>query len=235
MVGGVLACGVGAFYGGNEVENGSKDAEDVLLGEAIERVCAMFIYIELPGNIEFNAFDLRISEDVHARLSTVSGFQVEDLQLIHHYTTSTYLTIAGPEPFVQEAWQIHVPREAYQHPYLMHSILGLAALHLHHTEGHQSWHESATRHYNLALSSSKHALSNVNEGNCRSLFAFSGIIVILALDLPLGPPGHKMISNPVSELVQISTLVRGSKHIVDSSSQSLRTGTLAALIPDGFL
>lgn len=120
----------------------------------------------------------------------------------------------------------------------MHSLLAIAALHRNSLPGigglpHS--HVSVLRHYDHALATSKLAMSDVNAGNCTSLFAFSALIAMSSLALPLHSPGHPF-DNPVAELVQIFTLVRGSMHIIKKvESDGLKVGTLAALIPDGFL
>ena len=138
---------------------------------------------------------------------------------------------------MQEAWQAQVPREAYAHPYLMHSLLALAALHRNSLaaagEPRHS-HTSAIRHYNNALATSKPAMSDVNTDNCASLFVFSALIALIAMALPLHSPGRRL-DDPVAEFMQISALVRGSKTIVHADFYRVKAGSLAALIPADFL
>ena len=156
---------------------------------------------------------------------------------MHHYSTSTYLTLAGHDPKMQEAWQVQVPREAYLHAYLMHSLLALAALHrnsMAEADELRNSHESAFRHYNHALATSKPALNNVNADNCSSLFVFSAVVAMIALALPLHSP-DRQIDDPVAELLQISTLVRGSKSIVHAEFDRIKDGSLAALFHGNFL
>ena len=156
---------------------------------------------------------------------------------MHHYSTSTYLTLAGHDVKVQKAWQIQVPIEAYSHPYLMHGLLALAALHqnsLAEAGTRRDSHPSALRHYNYSLATSKIALSNVNTNNCTSLFVFSAVIATTALALPLHSPNYQ-INNPIDELMQITTLIRGSKSIVLVEYDYVKAGSLADLLPDGFL
>ena len=138
---------------------------------------------------------------------------------------------------MQQAWQVQVPIEAYSYPYLMHSLLALAALHrnsLTRTGQSQNSEAPALRHYNQALATSKSALCNVNAESCNSLFVFSAVIAMIALALPLHCPGHQF-DDPIVELMQIATLVRGSKSIVHAELDRVRTGSLAALFPEGFL
>ena len=156
---------------------------------------------------------------------------------MHLYSTSTCLTLAGPDPKVQEAWQVQVPIEAYSHQYLMHSLLAFTALHrnsLSGAQGRRISHESALRHYDHALATSKGALSNVTTENRTSLFVFSAFVATTALAFPLHSPDHQL-DDPVLELMRIIALVRGSKSILHTELDHIRTGPLAALIPNSFL
>ncbi|KAH8823585.1 hypothetical protein DL96DRAFT_1559411 [Flagelloscypha sp. PMI_526] len=63
------------------------------------------------------------------------GLSMYDLELIHHFTTTTavsLLDIHGIEsPQVLGIYQRNAPRLALAHPFLMHSLLAVSALHLH--------------------------------------------------------------------------------------------------------
>lgn len=156
---------------------------------------------------------------------------------MHHYSTSTYLTLAGDDAMMQEAWRVQVPIEAYSNPYLMHSLLALAALHrnsLPRAGRPQSSLASVISHYDNALASSKPALNNVNADNCTNLSVFSAVVTMIAYALPLHSPGNQL-DDPISELLQISTLVRGSSSIVRAELGRVKAGSLAALLPSDFL
>ena len=119
----------------------------------------------------------------------------------------------------------------------MHGLLALAALHRISLLGggeSRHLHASALRHYNDALADSKAALCNVDANNCTSLFLFSAVIATLTLALPLHSPSNQL-ENPVAELSQIATLVRGSKTIVLPELSRLKAGSLGDLIPRDFL
>lgn len=156
---------------------------------------------------------------------------------MHHYSTSTYLTLAGRDVIMQEAWRVQVPIEAYSNPYLMHSLLAVAALHrnsLPSADKSQCSLASAISHYNSALASSKPVLNNVNADNCTSLFVFSAVIAMIAYAIPLHSPEHQL-DDPISELLQISRLVRGCSSILRAEFGRVKAGSLAALLPSDFL
>ena len=55
-----------------------------------------------------------------------------ELELLHNFTTETYLTLAG-NPRVEDFWRITVVQSALQCDYAMRAILAVSALHLAHT------------------------------------------------------------------------------------------------------
>jgi hypothetical protein len=85
-------------------------------------------------------------------LSTLT-LQMNDLELLHHYTTSTYLTLTQDSPEHEHVWQIVVPQLAVKHPFLMHGILASSALHLAHVlpERQQEYTVLAANHESMAL------------------------------------------------------------------------------------
>ena len=119
----------------------------------------------------------------------------------------------------------------------MHGLLALAALHRISLLGggeSRHLHASTLRHYNDALATSKPALCNVDADNCTSLFLFSAVIATLTLALPLHFLSHQF-DDPVAELSQIATLVRGSKTIVLPGLARLKAASLGDLIPRDWL
>lgn len=58
-------------------------------------------------------------------------FTLEDMQLLHHWTTKVYL-FNIPEPDADDEkwiWSESVVEVAFQHPFLLHGVLAIAALH----------------------------------------------------------------------------------------------------------
>lgn len=119
----------------------------------------------------------------------------------------------------------------------MHGLLALTALHQNSVEeSHDQgfWRAPALAHYDLALAKSKLELTNVTEENCWSLFVFSSVIVIFALASPLSLGGQRL-QGPVTELIQVSKLVRGSSSLVQTQRLRTQSGPLSPLYPEGFL
>ncbi|KAH8824092.1 hypothetical protein DL96DRAFT_1468678, partial [Flagelloscypha sp. PMI_526] len=63
------------------------------------------------------------------------GYDISDLELIHHFTTCTVHTLLDVYGLhssdVLTMYQRRTPRLAFAHPFLMHAILSFASLHLH--------------------------------------------------------------------------------------------------------
>ncbi|EKG12901.1 C6 transcription factor [Macrophomina phaseolina MS6] len=54
-----------------------------------------------------------------------------DLELLHHFTVSTALTLSTT-PELQNWWRIEVPNLAFSHPFVMRALLALSGIHLAH-------------------------------------------------------------------------------------------------------
>lgn len=169
-----------------------------------------------------------------------SALNVNDLELMHHYTTDTYQTLSDHNEF-GTIWQHYVPEEALAHPFLMHGLLSLSALHLiaqHGEHTHASpalckYTELATMHQNLALVAFRPQLAAIDASNCTAVFAFSCMIAALAFAyerfIPqTGPHAH----DPVGALLQDFALFRGVEGVLQVHADRIRAGRLGPLIED---
>ncbi|KAL1884036.1 hypothetical protein Daus18300_000145 [Diaporthe australafricana] len=102
---------------------------------------------------------------------------MDDMALLHHWTTSTSRTIVGLSG-ADYWWQEAFPRVAFGHPFLMHGILSLAALHLAHThvgDDRKRYMADAARRQNLALPGFGQAIANMSEANSDAIFACASV------------------------------------------------------------
>ena len=173
--------------------------------------------------------------DTTAVTAPSKEFSLEDLGLVHLFTHATCFSLAGSHLQQQYAWQILAPQEALSQPHLVHGILSIAALHRVYLENDTDSRslDTAVHHYGIALSKSREALAQLSEQNSSSLFALSQLIAIIALGLPISPASRPM-ADPVEEIIQIATLMRGSREIVATHSTTIRKGPMAAMIRQGF-
>lgn len=157
---------------------------------------------------------------------------MKDLELLHHYATSTYLTLTRGRKELEEIWKIIVPQLALEHPFLMHGVLAISALHLAYLrpEHQQEYAIIAANHENIALPFFRTNSSNISEKNCSAVLAFSGLVMIYAMasqqdeDLLFadskGPEG-------VPEWLQ---LLRGTYALLSSVWHLLAAGPMASLL-----
>lgn len=108
-------------------------------------------------------------------------FDIATLKLLHFYTTTTSLTLYAL-PSRHRVWTTIVPEIAFLHPFLLHGLLAITALHRARLQSDPTsslWAEASFHHQN-ALSLFRSALSNVTIENCDACFAFSSILAIYA-------------------------------------------------------
>ncbi|OBT77053.1 hypothetical protein VF21_02900 [Pseudogymnoascus sp. 05NY08] len=118
-------------------------------------------------------------------LPSISGLLLQsqldgsDSTLLHHYITSTSLSLAT-DARTKRVWQVTVPHIASQFPFLLHGILACAALHLAYLDPSQG-KELMIRgrvHQDRAMPLFRSAIENPNRDNCDAVFAFSHLLVI---------------------------------------------------------
>ena len=162
------------------------------------------------------------------------GLPVQDLELMHHYSTSTCFTMTD-ESDLCSLWQTDIPRLALDHPFLLHGILALAALHLHHTNPQSStpcqpvYTEIASIHQDLALSSYRIQLQSINEANCHALFAFSSVLGALSYGF-IQQSQDLDDKSFVKNVVDVFDLLVGAKVVVIEAQSWLKQGKLAPLL-----
>ena len=154
---------------------------------------------------------------------------------MHLYTVATCTTLE-PSPELREMWQVSAPKEAASHPFLMHCLLAMAALHQISlgTEDHERYLTLAVKHHNRALAGSKPELEHISERNCHALFVFSAMIAASALALPVCR-NLATLEDPVREIAQVAILMRGSNTIVQTGFQWLQNGKFRPLLHHVFL
>ncbi|KAL2023329.1 hypothetical protein VTK56DRAFT_3067 [Thermocarpiscus australiensis] len=157
---------------------------------------------------------------------------VFDLELLHHFTTSTYktLSMSGPQDETERLWQIEVPKLAFVHVFLLHQILAFSCLHLAYLHPHrrQEYSLRASHHQTVGIRGMRMALANISTENCHALFAAAIILFVSALaasstnsDAAEGPA--------VDKLVDVWLLVKGIGSVLNSSHHLLRAGPLSEL------
>ncbi|KAJ5121098.1 uncharacterized protein N7515_009059 [Penicillium bovifimosum] len=152
----------------------------------------------------------------NAETSTASTLNLHDLELIMQWCTTTFHTLSRSER-TDPIWRDLVPKEALSHPFLMHGILALSALHLARTGPELSQRPSylnrAVAHQNQALALFRGMLGDVKESNAKAMFAFAGIVVIYTFAFPHTPDTQDPWSC-IDDLYQVLVLTRGVQQVI---------------------
>ncbi|PCH05259.1 Short-chain dehydrogenase/reductase SDR [Penicillium occitanis (nom. inval.)] len=150
--------------------------------------------------------------------SLPADLHLRDLELMHHYCLEGYKSISQDDAFAQP-FQKEVPKIALSHPFLMHGVLALSAVHLAYLNKNgdrvNEYDELAAGHQTLALALFRKELDNITPSNSAALFVFSSIATVLAFASPQITGMHSL--SPIDEMLQISTLCRGIAEILQTS------------------
>ncbi|RAH69772.1 Zn(II)2Cys6 transcription factor [Aspergillus aculeatinus CBS 121060] len=158
-----------------------------------------------------------------------SDLAIADLELLHHYTTSTAYTFSA-NPTLQTLWRVEVPKVGFTAPYTLRAILALSALHLASLRpGQQKDHYLglASTHHDAALRLATPAIAQLTPTNATPLFLFSALssFICCAKPLKLGNfllwEGH--------EIANWLLLIKGTGTIVAVAEDTLKNGPLGLL------
>jgi hypothetical protein len=186
------------------------------------------------------------SNDHHFNLDPSSSFRLDELSneqqldwseelfLSHFYITDTADTLS-PDPATQNVWRNEVPLQARSHPFLMHGIVALAALHrtaLYPQEklGRVPMYE---KHQQLAVSLMRKELQNITEENCNSIFPATVLVGIFCLYEFSIPTKHFHEDNrefDLANIVQLFTVIRGISDILRPIGPLVSSGPIQPLL-----
>lgn len=155
---------------------------------------------------------------------------LSELELFHHWHTVTASSLAQ-NAALSRVFETHAPRRGLTHPFLMHAILAISALHLSHEVPdfrRRIYTEIATQHHSLALSLCTPLLTKVTPENCDALFACSLLIASFnfasrSLSMHFAPMG-------VGEVIEVFKLVRGTASIVEKARPWIEQGDMRLLL-----
>ncbi|KAL1964527.1 hypothetical protein VTN77DRAFT_6824 [Rasamsonia byssochlamydoides] len=184
-----------------------------------------------------------LSTESSASASASKELNLDDLELMMQWCNSTYRS-SSREERTDYLWRVRVPEVALSHPFLMHGILAVSALHLArtHSNPHQrsKYLNSAISHQDQALADYRAQLSDINAENWRAMFVFAGIVTMYAFGYP-HPPESEDIWAPVEDLCQVLLLTRGMREVLNTTlpwvegsefSVVLQLDTSAHPVPD---
>ncbi|KAJ5698183.1 hypothetical protein N7462_000188 [Penicillium macrosclerotiorum] len=164
--------------------------------------------------------------------TALAALNVHDLELMMQWCNSTYCTLSRDER-TESVWRSSVPEEALSHPFLMHGILALSALHLARTVLESSrrtaYLNRAVAHQNQALALFRELLGDINDANAKAMFAFASIVVVYTFGFP-NTPDPQDPWTCVDDLYQVLVLARGVQQVIRSPSQVISHSNFAPIL-----
>jgi hypothetical protein len=167
----------------------------------------------------------------HEAPVTTTTLNVLDLSLMHNWSISTADTISNHRN-IQILWRINIPVLGVHHPFLMHALLAISALHMQSTESDQSrsaqYLQAAAHHHEHAVRGMAASLAHISRDNCDALVVSSCLVVIYSFvssrledsERPLDP----------SRIASWVPLLRGVHSILKQAWNWVTGGPLSPLI-----
>ena len=158
---------------------------------------------------------------------------MEDLELLHHFTTQTCFTLSD-RPESHALWQVTVPQIAFEHDFLMRGILAISALHLswQGKEKADYWAEFAVRQQDAALSTFRDLMSKMDESYCDAFFALSSLIVVYGFVFPKAADSLGLFDYHGEHSDDWLPLIRGVYSIIMSLWPNVKAGRISGLLHD---
>lgn len=154
-----------------------------------------------------------------------------DLELMHHYTTTAYLTMPGDAAAVR-TWGREVPEHAFKHPFLLHGVLAFSAYHLAHTRpnARKEFNLNASRHQGAALEGMQRVLSGgIDDDNCHAACATASLLILNAFADSGATTTPSSEEVPIDSLSNISILLRGMLEVLASIEGVVKIGPLKGI------
>ncbi|KAE8356660.1 hypothetical protein BDV28DRAFT_83171 [Aspergillus coremiiformis] len=156
---------------------------------------------------------------------------IQELELMVQWCTATYRSISRNKN-VECIWHAIIPREGMRHPFLMHGILALSALHLAFTSSgtmKEHYLMTALSHRSQARVDLAKVKANLTDSNTNAVFALSNILIVFAFALPLTMDPHDN-QTPLDELCEVFRLIKASGDTIPTIIDRVSQGEMKQLV-----
>ncbi|KAJ5129829.1 transcriptional regulator family: Fungal Specific TF [Penicillium bovifimosum] len=162
-----------------------------------------------------------------------STLAVFDLELLHHWTTSTCYTLSR-SPAVQTVWRDEAPRIGFATPAVLHTLLAFSALHLARSDESRrgTCLAHAQMHHSTAVRQIIPLVSPLARDNGAALFLFSTLTCMFSCAKP-SEDGDFLVLFERGTLSEWARLFRGTTTVIRTGGEDLRTGRLAPIFTNG--
>jgi len=155
---------------------------------------------------------------------------MDDLKLLHHFTTKTYATLDSLVS-QQNIWRESIVQVGFQYPFLLRGILAISALHLAtlNPDLRANFVIQASNQYSRALLDFQNVLHDVREENCAAVFAFSCLTVIHAFAVAqIHQP-----KEPILDFLNCMRLAQGVVTVLQPHYSTLLVSELGPILENG--
>ncbi|KAM0563753.1 hypothetical protein ACHAPJ_001485 [Fusarium lateritium] len=132
-----------------------------------------------------------------------------DCELMHHYCTVTADSLSVRKDLAY-VWAVAVPRLGYQHPFVMHGILAIAAAHKAYLvpSNRRTYLPLADYHQTLGSEGYRRYLQDFDLSNWMPVFGFASVVVLHMLTLPMRMD-NRTLEEPITNIIELAGLLRG--------------------------
>ncbi|KAI0168534.1 hypothetical protein BJ166DRAFT_259271 [Pestalotiopsis sp. NC0098] len=158
----------------------------------------------------------------------VTNLTMLDLELLHHYSVSTALTLSS-DPVVRDYFLVSVPQLGFSHPYVLQSLLALAASHLAHfrPESRQYYYAHAKARHTTATSMAALLLSDISTTNAIPMYCFS--IMTLFISFASLRDEEDLASDANDVFPSWLALFRGVRTVLESNNRAIYSSSISFL------
>ncbi|KJX94177.1 C6 zinc finger domain-containing protein [Zymoseptoria brevis] len=152
---------------------------------------------------------------------------VDDMKLLHFWTVNT----ATSMNYASHLWQIVIVDMAFNHHFLLHGILAVAAIHKAtiFSAEREALITQSSSHIGIAIASFRHLLATPVPATCVPVFLMAGLLSIHSLGLAqLRTP-----TDAVGEIYTWMRLVKGTQSTIQQNWQRLQASEIAPLLSRG--
>ncbi|RKK08004.1 hypothetical protein BFJ63_vAg3484 [Fusarium oxysporum f. sp. narcissi] len=148
--------------------------------------------------------------------AALADLRHHDFELMHHYFTAAYLTM-GLQDELRIVWKNAIPQQGYDHPFVMHGIMAISALHKAYLlyDKADTYLTLSAYHYTRGQAEFRRNLLAVTEGNCKPVFCFSLILIVYMCAAPVTRSPRHIIEDPIQTTLELFLVCRGLRAVTE--------------------
>jgi hypothetical protein len=132
----------------------------------------------------------------------------------------------------RHVWRVVFPQEGYDHDYVLHGVLSLAALHRAYLapERRDMYLTQASYHYSTGQKTFAALLGDVTDANWRPIYCFAMIVIAYVLCLPVqSRPSSQTDATALPRMLELISVTKGVNAILSHFIPKVNSTNLAPL------